>query len=150
MKSQFDLFSANNVASKTIRIHFDGGAKGSGCVPGTGWGYGSYTINNGSVRRVDHNAVMTAQAAEVLTLCEALKEVCGSCDPSTVKLTILGDSTTTLYKVRAITSSRKKVKLRGSEGFQESVKLLSDLILRFAEVETEWKSREHAVRAFGH
>lgn len=152
MNTQLDIFSTTKPApiQRTVRVHFDGGAKGSGCEPGTGWGYGSYQIDRNPVCRVDHGSVMTANAAETLTLIKALKSVAASHNAQSTRVLIEGDSTIVINKVRYMANGGKKIKLRGSERFTEALQELAEIVRLFAVVEATWKSREHAVRAFGH
>jgi ribonuclease HI len=147
---QTDFFTAaGNTPKRTVRITFDGGAKGLD-IPGLGNGYGSYQIDRGPIIRVDHRAVMTANAAEVLTLCEALKSVTKSGDPATTKLIVCGDSQVTLSSVARLFKPKTKVRLNGHESFQDACEVLSDLARRFAAVETTWQPREKSVALFGH
>lgn len=143
-----DLFSpAKSEPSRTVRVEFDGGAKGSGCTPGSGWGYGSFKIDAGPVNRVDFEQVMTAQAAEVLTLIAALESVP---EPATARVVIHGDSQVALSCAQRIEDGRKKVKLKGSPLFQQSQLRLAELVRSFAAVGTEWRGRAASVALFGH
>ncbi len=144
-----DLFTISRpAATQTVRIEFDGGTSCNVPKLGYGLGYGSYKINNEPVVRCDFGIRMSANAAEVLTLCWALRNVP---QPERTHLLICGDSKVALNRAVPILTKRKKAPAEtGSNLFRDYCHLLTSLISTFAGAETHWRGRAESVRLFGH
>lgn len=150
MKSnQEDLFNPHQRARFTVEVVFDGGSKGRGFAPGKGMGYGSYRIDRQPIQRVNFNREMTAQAAEVLTLAQALQEVSKTRNAPYAKIVIRGDSQVALACASRL-ETKRKIKLKGSDEFQDAQMLLAQLVRQFSEIETIWHPRDKSVAIFGH
>lgn len=140
---------------ETVRVEFDGGANGSGFKPGLGNGYGSYRINSEPVVRVDHYAVMTANCAEVLTLCCALEELAERFDPTRLAVHVQGDSQIAISRLKSArgVGRGKKNKVRvakGSDGYVAACERLSEVAVKFAQFTARWQPRRQSVQTFGH
>lgn len=154
------LFAATRPApTQRTTIVFDGGSKGSGFQPGLGNGYGSYQIANDPIVRVDHEAVMTANCAEVLTLCCALEELAKRIDPATVAVHVEGDSQIALSALKLARGVQRKTRTgkvkksqtpKGSDGYRAACERLADAAAPFSQFTAKWKGRENSVAIFGH
>ena len=136
----------------TVTVHFDGGTPCNVPARGYGIGYGSYRFDSGPVVRVDHKRPMSANAAEIWTLCSALEtllETYGVTAPL-VKLLIQGDSQIALKWAAKSRGNSYPSQKSGSGEFVEAGKRLCELTPKFSSLKTEWKARIHAVKAFGH
>lgn len=158
MNAQTDFFAPIVEKAKVLtraRVDFDGGAKGPGFPPGLGNGYGSYRINDEAVARVDHRAVMTANCAEVLTLCCALEELAARQDPAALAVHVQGDSQIALSRLKAArgVGRGKKNRVRvakGSEGYVAACERLRAVAVLFGQFTSRWQPRERSVETFGH
>jgi ribonuclease HI len=141
------------VARKIYKIEFDGGTPCNVPRLGYGIGYGSYRINEGHVVRCDHKVPMSANAAEIFTLIEAVRYI-GILEPNRalVELNIWGDSQIAIKWANGCTPSGKPAKLsKGtSDLFRNAVQTLRDCLRGYGSVHAHWHSRINSVSTFGH
>jgi hypothetical protein len=93
---------------------------------------------------------MSANAAEIFTLIEAIKFVISQFGKN-LDLLIVGDSMIALKWAKGMTPKGKPCKAlkSGSEEFRNAVSEIRELT-RGLNIETQWWARKHAVAAFGH
>lgn len=128
-------------------IEFDGGSTCNIPRLGYGKGYGSYRINSKKIQRIQFDAAMSANCAEILTLVSAIEDAkkIGVKD-----FVVIGDSQIALKWADVATGKRKATKLDNtSDGFKKAVASLC-LIARGTTIETQWRPRAYSVTIFGH
>lgn len=137
---------------KTVTIEFDGGTPCNIPRLGYGIGYGSFRLDGGEVHRISHGRPMSANAAEIMTLIEAVRKCVEQHGRGGVTLRIIGDSQIALKWARGATPSGQPAKLSkgGSDEFRNAIQTLRDILKGFEGVIAEWKSRENSVAIFGH
>lgn len=148
----FETVKADSTSTSTVRVVFYGGTSCNVPRLGFGDGYGSYQIDNHQIRRVKFGS-MSANCAEVLTLCSALEEAILLFDPNRTGLIITGDSMIALRKAATCFKYRKidkKIKANGTQEFKDAVAQLTALVKQFGSVRTQWWRRENSVAIFGH
>lgn len=134
-----------------MQIIFDGGCIYEKTSNGIGRGYGSYRIDEEAIVRVDHGLNMTANAAEVLTVCRALEEIIRRYkDTMSLALLIIGDSQVALANVRRFQKPNAQPNKNTHESFQYATESLGIFLARFSKIEARWHGRKHSVKLFGH
>lgn len=146
------LFESAAPPARTVRIEFDGGTPCNIPRIGYGVGYGSYQIDAEPIVRLDHGRPMSANAAEIMTLTAAVREVIRRHGAAGVALVIFGDSQIALKWARGATESGRpaKAKVHGSPEFCEAVRDLRAAVSGFLKVDAMWRGRAESVRVFGH
>lgn len=139
-------------ARRLVQIIFDGGCIFEKESNGVGRGYGSYRIDEEKIVRVDHGLNMTANAAEVLTVCRALEEIIRRLGVETTNLALLiiGDSQVALANVRRFQKPNAQPKKGTHESFQYATESLGVFLGRFTKIEARWHGRKNSVKLFGH
>lgn len=138
---------------RKYKIEFDGGTPCNVPRLGYGIGYGSYRVDEGPVIRRDHGVPMSANAAEIMTLVEAVRYI-GILEKerSVIELEIWGDSQIAIKWANGCTPSGKPAKLsKGtSEMFRNSIQTLRDVLRPYGAVHAHWHRRINSVKTFGH
>jgi len=135
-----------NPKLKPMTVRFDGGFNKERGP------YGSYRVNNGPVKTIDHpDYVKTANQAEIWTFIEALSEI--DLPHSGIRLCVYGDSQIALKWImhgwlKLPMKENKKYPWR--VGFSTTLECLYRVLLDFGQVAVKWQPREHNVRVFGH
>lgn len=126
-------------------IEFDGGTTCNIPSLGYGEGYGSYQINDAPIVRVSFGVGHSCNSAEILTLEAALADLAGRGERG-MSVLVRGDSKIALKWVHC----KKQPKPSTSPMFRDAIQKLRKVTAQFTSVKTEWRSREHSVRLFGH
>lgn len=146
---------------KKLKIEFDGGSRSN--IPPFGLGYGSYQITEFwnkeericPIRRMNWQECMSANAAEIRTIVEALMEVIDSLEPvlDRTHLSIFGDSQIAINRIIKAWHLKGQIPKFAESNSRFMVKWATELcrlVPRFATVEAQWHSRENSVALFGH
>lgn len=136
-------------ATARVCIEFDGGTPCNIPRLGYGEGYGSFKLgSHGKIFRLKFGRPMSANAAEVWTLVEALRHVSKCWLPQRTDISISGDSKIAL--ARCYRPLSKKKKKRDSNEFEDACAALTALCAQFHSVTTKWRGRAASVKLFGH
>jgi ribonuclease HI len=134
-------------------IEFDGGTSCNLPAQGFGKGYGSFQIRSNllqktyPIQKVEFGYGHSCNSAEIRTLVAALRDLADKCtDTKTTTILVRGDSRIALKWVW----SRKTPTEKSTPLFKEAILLLQQEAAKFKHVKTEWRSREHSVKLFGH
>lgn len=136
---------------KEIVIEFDGGTSNN--IPsrgGFGYGYGSYKIGDEDIKRVEFGLGHSCNSAEIRTLTAALTDLADRGNSHLISVLARGDSMIALSWCKDGKKLSKKSKKTATNNFIEAIQLLKEQVGRFQSVRTEWRSREHSVKLFGH
>lgn len=146
-----DLPLFNNLPAKRVKITFDGGNGGNNPRLGYGDGYGSFQISGQGIQKVNFYEPMSNNAAEILTLIRALKEVKLKYGTQNVYVSIRGDSQLALgWAKKAFMRKPMKFGKNVSQRYKESVEELYSVIAPFTDVQCEWIGRKRVFSLFGH
>lgn len=127
---------------KRIKIWTDGGTSSN--VPPFGIGYGSYRIGeNGPIIPLNFNTNMSANAAEIFTMANAIQ----ACDNK--KIDLYSDSRIGLGWVKKAQSLNCIPPNEISEGMKRAILFLIP-IARGKNINTHWRPREQIFKIFGH
>lgn len=136
--------------TKTVRIEFDGGTPCNIPSRGYGIGYGSYRIDREPVVRLNFGIPMSANAAEIRTVTEAVKAAKARFGGG-LRLDVFGDSQVALKWVNVCAGNRKRTNMsKCSPAFIDAIDQLSAALFGVQLVATQWQPRRRSVETFGH
>ena len=139
---------------KRHTIEFDGGSTCN--IPRLGFGdcYGSYRLDGADIVRLTFGVKGSANVGELMTITHALDALACRYDEPTLKtvaVAVTGDSQIALkWAAHPKLYKTEKLAAGSTDQFREAVKRLVSLKQRFAEVRTNWVSRDYMVALFGH
>lgn len=146
--------TVNAAITETVNVVFDGGTPCNIPSRGYGIGYGSYKVNNLAITRLSHGKPMSANTAEILTVCAALEWVASTRNSKACKAVVTGDSQVALKWVRLgrypATKKKGLISKGSSPEFREAIHRLTRIASQFGAIETVWKGRANSVALFGH
>lgn len=126
-------------------IYTDGGTLCNIPAMGYGEGYGSFQIEGSAIHRLQYGVPMSANAAEITTVAEALAHAARL---GYARVTLISDSQIALKWVKC----KKEPKPSTSAAFRAAIQRLRQVLSSsaFAQVQTRWVPRAEIFARFGH